>query len=182
MQLPPFALMFLPPYIGAGASFLALVGLLMIIFKPFSPGLAVSGLTMVAAAGYATYLQGGVGVGAVICGVMMLFFFAVGQFSGWWTHKLGVHYVYSTPQLIWGGFLGMCLMMIFRAPLFLQIIALFVGAMGASMGIEKRPFKESLSRGPLGVYSSLGPRGLHLLMALVVIDLSTYYVLMLSRG
>lgn len=157
---------------------LMLLGMVLIIFRPFFPGLAVIGGAVLAYVGLAFGISGVqpntfqlLALGGV------LFFSFGGLFSSWWSEKLGVRFTYITPEVLWGGFLGLILVTILGASLFFQIIALFAGAMVAAIAVQKRGFKDAVAHGPLAIYSMLGPRGFQLLMSLLVSDLALAFLL-----
>jgi hypothetical protein len=150
-----------------------LLGLLLIVFRPFFPGLAI-----ITGAVLAYY---GVSVWAVqptleslpyIRLPLILFASFAGLFSSWWSEKLGVRFTYVTQEIGAGIFLGLILPMLVYLQLPWQIGGMFVGATLAMIYVQKRRVQEAALHGPVAVYSMLGPRGFQLLMALFVCDLA----------
>lgn len=164
--------------IAYGAAHLVmLVGLGLIIFVPFFPGLAAIGVAVLAYAGYAAITSQTLTTFQVLAIVGVVCCTAAGTFSSWWSEKLGLRFTYVTPEVLWGAFLGLILASILNLSMFWQIIALFIGATVAAIGVQKRSFKDGVLHGPVAIYSMLGPRGFQLLMALLVSDLAITHLL-----
>lgn len=159
------------------AHLVMLLGVGLIIFVPFAPGLAAVGLAALAYAGYAAFASQTLSTFQVLALAGVAFFTAAGSFSSWWSEKLGIRFTYITPEVLWGGFLALILVSILNLSMFWQIIALFVGATIAAIAVQKRGFKDALMHGPVAIYSMLGPRGFQLLMALLVSDLAITHLL-----
>ena len=170
MTLPPY-LLATWPLCAAYAAMLA--GMLLIIFRPFFPGVGLVAAAVLAYDGYGLYLLGTASTREIVLFTLIACLTFAGLMTSWWTEKLGIHYTYVKPELVWGGFLGMILFAILNMPLFGQIVGLFLGAIAAAIGVEKRPFLDALRHGPIAIYCMLGPRGFQLLMALLVADLAT---------
>ena len=161
----------------AAAYLLCFVGLLLIVFVPFFPGLAVIGVAALAYAGYFAYVSQTLDPLQMLALAGVVLFSFAGIFSSWWSEKLGMRFTYVTPEVLWGGFLGLIFASILNLSMFWQILALFLGATAAAMGVQKRGFKDAVMHGPVAIYSMLGPRGFQLLMALLVCDLAMNHFL-----
>lgn len=156
---------------------LMLLGLVGIIVRPFFPGVGVIAVAVLAHVGVQLGLNPQIDLRGALALAGFVFFSFAGQFSGWWSERLGMRFTYVTPEVMWGGFLGLILVSILNLSLFWQIIALFIGATVAAMGVQKRPFKDAIAHGPLAIYWMLGPRGFALLMALLVSDMAMRWLL-----
>jgi hypothetical protein len=164
--------------IAYGAAHLTmLVGLILIVFVPFFPGLAAVGLAALAYGGYAAYSAGTIDEFRMIVLAGIVVFSLAGVFSAWWSEKLGMRFTYVTPEVLWGAFIALILASVLNLSMFWQILALFLGATIAAIGVQKRSLKEGVMHGPVAIYSMLGPRGFQLLMALLVCDLAITHVL-----
>lgn len=161
----------------AAAHLVMLVGLGLIIFVPFFPGLMTIGLAVLAYAVWAGVTAQSFSTFQMVALAGVVLFSAAGTFSSWWSEKLGLRFTYVTPEVLWGAFLALILVSILNLSMFWQIIALFVGATIAAIGVQKRSFKEGVQHGPVAIYSMLGPRGFQLLMALLVCDLALKHLL-----
>lgn len=159
--------------IAPAAAYLAMiVGMGLIVFVPFFPGLAVICVGALAYAGYFAFAAQSLSTIQMLALAGIALFSFAGIFSSWWSEKLGLRFTYVTPEVLWGGFLGLILVSILNLSMFWQILALFIGATIAAIGIQKRGFKEGVRHGPVAIYSMLGPRGFQLLMSLLVCDLA----------
>lgn len=161
------------PQLAQTAAYAIMVlAMVLTIFVPFFPGAALFAAAVVGFEGTLYGLTGLVpDTGRLVVDAAIVLICLIGTFSGAIADKLGFRFTYASVQLVWGGFLGMILFAVLQMPLWLQIIGLFLGSIAAAAGVEKRPFKEALTRGPMGIYSLLGPRGFQLLMLVLAGDL-----------
>lgn len=159
------------PLLASGA-FLASLGL--IVFKPFSAGLWGTLVGLVALA--AVPVLGGF-LPSPLLGLAVLWV-AAGLSSSWWTEKLGLTYVATTQSLAMGMLLGGMAIPVLFGPLLASFgvppLAFgFVGAwVGGSLGAARQGRKPqaAMRLGLAALVSSLGPRGLQLVAALLAID------------
>lgn len=160
-----------------------LASLLAIVFVPFFPGVAVIAVSLLLYIGYSSYVAHAfVGLDPIVAGFVLVFALA-GIFSSWWTEKLEVRFTYTSQEVAAGMLIGsLAFGMIFKT-MFWFMLGMLIG--GVAMEVRRgRPFPEALRQGLAAIYSSLGPRGFQLLMAMLIIDTSVPLGahLMLMRG
>lgn len=158
--------------LGAEAAFVAGLGLL--IYWPFSPGLwaVLAGLALWAAP---AFLMGG--LPSPVLGVGLAWAVA-GLTSSWWTARLGLTYTMLGRDLALGMLIGGMAIPTLLGPLLLSaglppLAFGFVGAwVGGSLASWRsgRPAQAAMKQGLAALVSSLGPRGLQLVAALLAID------------
>jgi len=161
----------LPVILFGLVQLLMLVGLGLIVFVPFFPGLAVILAALLLYIGYASVMAGGLAGIAVGPLVGILIFGLAGLFSSWWSQKLGLNFTYVTPPVMMGAMLGSIVFVMVFQSMFWMLLGMIVGAFAMEMR-QGRPFKTALHQGTAGLYSMLGPRGFQLVMAMLVIDLA----------
>lgn len=157
---------------------LMFLGLMLIVFRPFFPGLAIISATVLGYYALGCVVLPPTSLAEVpylaLPGVVLAT--ALGLGSGWWTEKLGVRFTYAGQDIGMAAFLGMVIAMLLYLPLVPQVIGMSIGASLAMIYVQKRPPLDAIRNGPVAVYSMLGPRGFQLLMALVVCELSGHLI------
>ena len=156
-----------------------LLGIGFVIWRPFSPGALLAGLTSLAYTGYAlvlvrTFSWFGLWPAAVVA----LLTLAAGT-AGYWSERLGMRFVRPDQRVVLGAFLGMILMSVLvggHGGILTLVLGLVLGAFIASYGQAAGSPRLAWERGPIALYSALGPRGFQLLLALAIGDLSTMYL------
>lgn len=142
-----------------------LIGIGLILFVPFFPGLAVMLAGVLLYVGYqSTLAHTFAGMDPVWFGLILVLALA-GLTSGWWSEKLGLRFTYMSQQVMWGAIMGSFIGLFFGT--FGMLLGFIVGAMAMELR-GGRSFPESLRQGVASLMSMLGPRGFQLLMALVV--------------
>ena len=100
-----------------------------------------------------------------IVGVMAL----LGMFSSFWTEKLGLRFTYVSQLVAWGSMIVSMIFGMVLGSMFWFTVGMLVGAIAMELR-EGRGVPESLRMGAAAVYSMLGPRGLQLLIAILIIE------------
>jgi uncharacterized protein YqgC (DUF456 family) len=160
------------PFLIAKLVYVAmLASLLLIVFVPFFPGVAVILVAVVGWVGYQSFLaQGLAGMPAITLGFVAVVGL-IALTSAWWTERLELRYSYTSQDVVWGMMIGSMAFGVVLGTMFWFMIGMLLGAviMEARGG---RPGAEAFRRGMADVYSALGPRGFQLLMAMLIVDAS----------
>jgi hypothetical protein len=148
-----------------------LASLLLIVFVPFFPGVAV---ILVAVAGWVGYMSFTAHDLAGMPAITLGFVVVVGLIaltSAWWTERLELRFSYTSQDVIWGMMVGSFAFGWVLGTMFWFMVGMVLGAviMEARGG---RPGTEAIRRGLADVYSALGPRGFQLMMAMLIVDSS----------
>lgn len=146
-----------------------LMGIGLILFVPFFPGLALIAGAIVAYVAYASYRAGTLAGMAPVSLVLVVTLAAIGLTSAWWSEKLGLRFTYMAPTVMWGALIGSFVgILIFGMP------GMLIGLVAGTVAMELRggrPLPESLRHGVASLLAMLGPRGFQLLIALIVVSL-----------
>jgi uncharacterized protein YqgC (DUF456 family) len=172
--MPPLELAGLPlPFLLAQAVYLVmLVSLLLIVFVPFFPGVAVIMVAVAGYVGYSSFLAHGLaGMPPITLGFVAVFGL-LALTSAWWTEKLEVRFSYTSQDVVWGMFIGSFAFGWVLGTMFWFMVGMLLGAI-VMEARDGRPLPEAIRRGISDLYSTLGPRGFQLLMALMIVAAPT---------
>jgi uncharacterized protein YqgC (DUF456 family) len=159
----PTAASTLPFYLRVAVDVCMLLGIGLILFRPFFPGLLVILAGLAVYVGYASYeahtLAGITPVGLALVAVAA----AVALSSSWWQDKLGLRFTYTDSMVMWGAFVGSFVGM-YLWDIFGLLIGLVIGAFAMELRGGKR-LPDAFRQGVASMLSMLGPRGFQLIMA-----------------
>jgi uncharacterized protein YqgC (DUF456 family) len=168
--MPTTALSSLPFLLQALVDVCMLVGIGLILFRPFFPGLLVILAGLAVYVGYFSFtahtLAGITPVGLALVAVTA----AVALSSTWWSDKLGLRFTYTDSMVMWGAFVGSFVGM-YLWNIFGLLIGLVIGAFAMELRGGKR-LPDALRQGMASMLSMLGPRGFQLIMAILASQLA----------
>ena len=171
-MLETLAALPLPVIIAELAYAAMILSLLLIVFVPFFPGVAVIFGSVLVWVGYNSFLvHGFAGIHPVTAGFVLVFSF-LGLFSSWWTEKWGVRFTYASQEVSYGMLVGSLAFGMILKTMFWFMIGMLIGGVAMEMR-SGRPFREALRQGVGAIYSALGPRGWQLMMAMLIADTAT---------
>jgi uncharacterized protein YqgC (DUF456 family) len=146
-----------------------LVGVGLILFVPFFPGLAVILGGVLLYVGVMSAIAKTLSGIDVVTLVALIVVSVIGMTSAFWTEKLGLRFTYMSQQIMWGAIIG-SLVGMFVFGMVGMLLGLIVGCMAMEMRGGRSP-QESVKQGVSALMSMLGPRGFQLVMALVAASL-----------
>lgn len=147
------------------------LGIGLIIFVPFFPGLAVILASVVAYVGYRSYgamTFAGIDIPSLVIIVALS---VIGMTSSWWSEKLGLRFSYMSQQVMWGAIIG-SFIGIFIWGMVGFLLGLILGVFVMELRGGKKP-GDAIRQGLGSLLSLLGPRGMQLMMALLVASTAT---------
>jgi hypothetical protein len=155
-----------------------LVGIALVVLRPFSPGTLVAGLTALSYAGYAFAMTRTVSPSTLWPIGVVLVLMAVSYFAPSWSERLGIRFASPQPPIVMGAFLGLVFGGVALGGGMLgQLVGLLLGTFVAGLGQSRTGWRGALRAGPATMYAALGPRAFELLLALAVSDMALSYIL-----
>ncbi|MEB3327742.1 MAG: hypothetical protein VKQ33_00755 [Candidatus Sericytochromatia bacterium] len=155
-----------------------LLGIALVVLRPFAPGTLVTGLTALAYAGYTLAMTRTLSpaIGWPVGGVLLLM--AVSYLAPSWSERLGLRFASPQPPIVMGAFLGLVFGgFALGGGMLGQLVGLVLGAFVAGLGQSRAGWRGALRAGPATMYAALGPRAFELLLALAVSDVALSYLL-----
>lgn len=166
-----FAALPLPSVLATVVYVAMLVSLLLIVFVPFFPGVAVILVALAGWVGYHSYLAHSLaGIPPITLGFVVAFGL-IALTSAWWTERLELRYSYTSQDVVWGMMVGSLAFGWVLGTMFWFMAGMVLGAI-VMEARDRRAFPEAVRRGLADVYSALGPRGFQLMMAMLIVDAS----------
>ncbi|MDB5098245.1 MAG: hypothetical protein JWM80_2666 [Cyanobacteria bacterium RYN_339] len=158
------------PFILAKVVYAAtLLSLLLIVFVPFFPGVAVILVAIAGWVGYNSFLAHNLaGMPPVSLGFVVVIGL-IALTSAWWTEKLELRFSYASQDVVWGMMIGSFAFGAVLGTMFWFLVGMFAGAV-IMEARDGRPLQDAVRRGLADVYSTVGPRGFQLLMAMLIVD------------